>query len=240
MTALPKSAMVLAAGLGTRMRPISQTLPKPLIELAGQTLLDHAIDRLVLVGVERVVVNVHYKAELITGRLAARQQPQIEISREEELLETGGGVLKALPLLDESFFVVNSDVLWLDGKDYALTRLAGAFDMARMDAVLLLQRTTTAIGYEGSGDFFLDPLGTPRWRGEREIAPYIFTGVQLLHRRLFDGIDERRFSLTLLYKRALEAGRLHAIVHDGEWYHVGTPEGLALTRARLSSHRIER
>jgi MurNAc alpha-1-phosphate uridylyltransferase len=240
MIALPKSAMVLAAGLGTRMRPISQTLPKPLIELAGQTLLDHAIDRLVLVGVERVVVNVHYKAELITGRLAARQQPQIEISREEELLETGGGVLKALPLLDESFFVVNSDVLWLDGKDYALTRLAGAFDMARMDAVLLLQRTTTAIGYEGSGDFFLDPLGTPRWRGEREIAPYIFTGVQLLHRRLFDGIDERRFSLTLLYKRALEAGRLHAIVHDGEWYHVGTPEGLALTRARLSSHRIER
>jgi MurNAc alpha-1-phosphate uridylyltransferase len=240
MTALPKSAMVLAAGLGTRMRPISQTLPKPLIELAGQTLLDHAIDRLVLAGVERVVVNVHYKAELITGRLAARRQPQIEISREEELLETGGGVLNALPLLDEVFFVVNSDVLWLDGKDYALTRLAGAFDMARMDAILLLQRTTTAIGYEGSGDFFLDPLGTPRWRGEREIAPYIFTGVQLLHRRLFDGIDERRFSLTLLYKRALEAGRLHAIVHDGEWYHVGTPEGLALTRARLSSHRIER
>jgi MurNAc alpha-1-phosphate uridylyltransferase len=240
MIALPKSAMVLAAGLGTRMRPISQTLPKPLIELAGQTLLDHAIDRLVLVGVERVVVNVHYKAELITGRLAARQQPHIEISREEELLETGGGVLNALPLLDESFFVVNSDVLWLDGKDYALTRLAAAFDRARMDAVLLLQRTTNAIGYEGSGDFFLDPLGTPRWRGEREIAPYIFTGVQLLHRRLFDGIDERRFSLTLLYKRALEAGRLHAIVHDGEWYHVGTPEGLALTRARLSSHRIER
>jgi MurNAc alpha-1-phosphate uridylyltransferase len=240
MTALPKSAMVLAAGLGTRMRPISQTLPKPLIELAGQTLLDHAIDRLVLAGVERVVVNVHYKAELITGRLAARQRPHIEISREEELLETGGGVLNALPLLDESFFVVNSDVLWLDGKDYALTRLAAAFDRARMDAVLLLQRTTNAIGYEGSGDFFLDPLGTPRWRGEREIAPYIFTGIQLLHRRLFDGIDERRFSLTLLYKRALEAGRLHAIVHDGEWYHVGTPEGLALTRARLSSHRIER
>jgi MurNAc alpha-1-phosphate uridylyltransferase len=240
MIALPKSAMVLAAGLGTRMRPISQTLPKPLIELAGQTLLDHAIDRLVLAGVERVVVNVHYKAELITGRLAARQQPHIEISREEELLETGGGVLNALPLLDQSFFVVNSDVLWLDGKDYALTRLAAAFDPARMDAVLLLQRTTNAIGYEGSGDFFLDPLGTPRWRGEREIAPYIFTGVQLLHRRLFDGIDERRFSLTRLYKRALEAGRLHAIVHDGEWYHVGTPEGLALTRARLSSHRIER
>ena len=240
MIAIPKSGMVLAAGLGTRMRPLSQTVPKPLIEIGGQTLLDHAIDRLALAGVERVVVNVHYKAELVTARLAARQQPKIEISHEEELLETGGGVLKALPLLGEAFFVLNSDVLWLDGKDYALTRLAGAFDAAQMDAVLLLQRTTTAVGYEGSGDFFLDPLGTPRWRGEREIAPYIFTGVQLLHRRLFDGISEKRFSLAGLYRRALEAGRLHAIVHDGEWYHIGTPEGLAATRVRLSSHRIER
>jgi MurNAc alpha-1-phosphate uridylyltransferase len=240
MIASPKSGMVLAAGLGTRMRPLSQTVPKPLIELGGQSLLDHAIDRLVLAGVERVVVNVHYKAELVTARLAARQQPHIEISHEEELLETGGGVLKALPLLDEMFFVLNSDVMWLDGKDYALTRLAAAFDPARMDLVLLLQRTTTAIGYEGNGDYFLDPLGNPRRRGEREIAPYIFTGVQLLHRRLFDGVGERRFSLARLYDRAQEAGRLHAIVHDGEWYHVGTPEGLAATRARLSSHRIER
>ena len=240
MIPVPKTGMVLAAGLGTRMRPITQTVPKPLIELGGQTLLDHAIDRLVLAGVQRIVVNVHYKPELITERLAARRQPKIDISHEEELLETGGGVLKALPLLDDRFFVVNSDVLWLDGKDYALTRLAGAFDDKHMDAALLLQRTTNAIGYEGRGDFFLDPLGTPRWRAEQEIAPYIFTGVQLLHRRLFDGISERRFSLAVLYRRALEAGRLRAIVHDGEWYHVGTPEGLALTRARLSSHRIER
>jgi len=240
MIPVPTSGMVLAAGLGTRMRPISQTVPKPLIELGGQTLLDHAIDRLVLAGVERAVVNVHYKAELIVERLAARRQPKIEISREEELLETGGGVMKALPLLGDVFFVVNSDVLWLDGKDYALTRLAGAFEDSRMDAVLLLQRTTSATGYEGRGDYFLDPLGKPRRRTEQEIAPYIFTGVQLLHRRLFEGIADKRFSLNRVYDRADAAGRLHAIVHDGEWYHVGTPEGLAATRARLSSHRIER
>jgi N-acetyl-alpha-D-muramate 1-phosphate uridylyltransferase len=235
-----KSAMVLAAGRGTRMRPISDTLPKPLVEIGGQTLLDHAIDRLEMIGVERVVVNVHYKAEMIAARLTARDHPHIEISEEEELLETGGGVVRALPLLGECFFVVNSDVLWLDGVDHALARLVGAFDPAGMDAVLLLQRTVTAVGYEGSGDYFLDPLGVPRRRGEREIAPYIFTGIQLLHRRLFDGIAERRFSLNLVYDRAEQMGRLTAIVHDGEWYHVGTPEGLDATRARLSSHRIER
>ena len=240
MKGLPKSAIVLAAGLGTRMRPISDTMPKPLVEIAGQTLLDHAIDRLELVGVERVVVNVHYKAAMIEARLAARTHPRIKLSREGELLETGGGVARALPLLDEWFFVVNGDVLWLDGADHALARLAGAFDPAAMDAVLLFQRTATAVGYEGQGDYFLDPLGVPRRRGEREIAPFLFSGVQLLHRRLFDGIEERRFSLNLLYDRAERAGCLRAIVHDGEWYHIGTPEGLEATRARLKSHRIER
>jgi len=235
-----KSAMVLAAGRGTRMRPISDALPKPLVEIGGRTLLDHAIDRLALVGVERVVVNVHYKAEMVAARLAARDHPKIEISEEEELLETGGGVARALPLLGECFFIVNGDVFWLDGTDHALGRLTDAFDPARMDAVLLLQRTVTAVGYEGSGDYFLDPLGVPQRRGEREIAPYIFTGIQLLHRRLFDGIAERRFSLNVVYDRAERAGRLTAIVHDGEWYHIGTPEGLEATRARLSSHRIER
>jgi len=240
MNGMPKSAMVLAAGLGTRMRPISDTMPKPLVEIAGQTLLDHAIDRLALVGVELVVVNVHYKAEMVIARLVARDRPRIEISREDELLETGGGVARALPLLGECFFVVNGDVLWLDGKEHALSRLAAAFDPARMDAVLLFQRTTNAVGYEGSGDYFLDSLGVPRRRGEREIAPFLFSGVQLLHRSLFDGIAERRFSLNLLYDRAERAGRLTAIVHDGEWYHIGTPDGLDATRTRLNSHRIER
>ncbi len=240
MSPAPKTAMILAAGRGTRMRPISDTVPKPLLEVEGRTLLDHAIDRLALAGVERVVVNAHYKAEMIAAHLAGRRQPTVEISPEEEPLETGGGVAHALPLLGDSFFVVNGDVLWLDAKDYALSRLAGAFDPARMDGVLLLQRTVTAVGYDGRGDYFLDRLGNPRRRREREVAPYLFTGIQLLHRRAFDGIAERRFSLNLVYDKADQAGRLHAIVHDGEWFHVGTPEGLTATRARLASHRTER
>jgi MurNAc alpha-1-phosphate uridylyltransferase len=236
----PKSAMVLAAGLGTRLRPLTEHLPKPLVEVGGRTLLDHAIDRLALVAVERVVVNVHYRAGMIAAHLARRDHPQIAISEEAELLDTGGGVRHALPLLGETFFVINSDVLWMDGRDHALARLAATFDPDRMDAVLLLQRTVTAVGYDGIGDYFLDPLGRPRRRREREVAPYLFAGIQLLHRRLFHGVDERVFSLVSLYDRAEAAGRLGAIVHDGEWYHVGTPEGLATTRERLSSHRIER
>ena len=240
MSPMPISAMVLAAGLGTRMRPLTDGTPKPLLEIEGRTLLDHALDRLALVGVETVVVNTHYKADMVTAHLAGRQRPHIEISREDELLETGGGVLRALPRFGETFFVVNSDVLWLDSKDHALARLAGAFDPERMDAVLLLQRTVTAIGYDGNGDYFLDTLGTPRRRVDGEIAPFLFTGIQLLHRRAFDGVPGGRFSLNVIYDRAEAAGRLHAIVHDGEWFHVGTPEGLAATRARLSFHRTER
>jgi MurNAc alpha-1-phosphate uridylyltransferase len=240
MSETPKSAMVLAAGLGTRMRPLTDSVPNPLLEVGGRSLLDHAIDRLALVGVERVVVNVHYKAELVASHLAARVRPTIALSREEELLETGGGVARALPLLDAEFFVVNGDVIWLDSRDYALARLAAAFDAARMDAILLLQKTVGAVGYEGAGDYFLDPWNRPRRRGEREVAPYLFTGIQLLHRQAFDGIAARRFSLNRVYDRAERAGRLAALVHDGEWFHVGTPEGLAATRARLSSKRIER
>jgi N-acetyl-alpha-D-muramate 1-phosphate uridylyltransferase len=241
MTMSPRSAMVLAAGLGTRLRPVTETIPKPLVEINGRTLLDHAIDRLVLVGVERVVVNIHYKAAMVCAQLARRHNhPRIEISEEAELLDTGGGVARALPLLDEFFFVVNGDVFWLDGKDHALLRLADAFDPEQTDAVLLLQRTATAVGYEGSGDYFLNPLGKPRRRREREVAPYLFAGLQLLHRRLFEGAPDGIFSLVRLFDRAERAGRLHAIVHDGEWYHIGTPEALAATRERLSSHRIER
>ena len=240
MRPVPKTAMVLAAGLGTRMRPLTDAMPKPLLEIDGRTLLDHAIDRLALVGVATVVVNIHYKADMVAAHLASRQQPRIEISFEDDLLETGGGVSRALPRLGETFFVLNSDTLWLDSRDYALARLAGAFDPDCMDAVLLLQRTVGAVGYDGSGDYFLDPLGTPRRRAEGEIAPFLFTGIQLLHRRAFDGAPKGRFSLNLIYDRAAAAGRLHAIVHDGEWFHVGTPDGLAATRARLSSHRIER
>jgi len=232
--------MVLAAGLGTRLRPVTETVPKPLVEVNGRALIDHAIDRLALAGVERVVVNTHYKAAMMAAHLARRDHPRIELSEEAELLDTGGGVARALPLLGEAFFVVNSDVFWLDGKELALLRLASAFDPASMDAVLLLQRRVTAIGYEGDGDFFLDPAGRPRRHREREVAPYLFAGIQLLHHRLFDEVPGPIFSLVRLFDRAEAAGRLGAIVHDGEWYHVGTPQGLAATRERLSSHRIER
>jgi N-acetyl-alpha-D-muramate 1-phosphate uridylyltransferase len=232
--------MVLAAGLGTRLRPVTQTLPKPLIRINGRTLLDHALDRLLLAGVERAVVNTHYKAAMIAVHLARRARPHIEISHEPELLDTGGGVARALPLLDDSFFAVNSDVFWLDGRKAALLRLAEAFDSDGMDAVLLLQRTVTATGYDGDGDYFLDPAGRPRRRREREIAPFLFAGIEILHRRLFDGIGEGAFSLVPLFDRAERAGRLFAIVHDGEWFHIGTPAGLAATRSRLASRRIER
>jgi N-acetyl-alpha-D-muramate 1-phosphate uridylyltransferase len=240
MIAAPRTAMVLAAGLGTRLRPVTETIPKPLIEINGRTLLDHAIDQLALVGVERVVVNVHYKASLVLAQLARRDHPRIEISHEAELLDTGGGVAQALPLLGDVFFVVNSDVFWLDVKDRALQRLAASFDPERMDAILLLQRTVTAVGYEGSGDYLIDPSGCPHRRGEREVAPFLFAGLQLLRRRAFTGISDRVFSLVRLFDRAETAGRLHAIEHDGEWCHVGTPQGLAATRERLSPHRIER
>jgi MurNAc alpha-1-phosphate uridylyltransferase len=234
-----RSGMVLAAGLGTRLRPVTDTIPKPLVEINGRTLLDHAIDRLALAGVERIVVNVHYKAALVAARLARRTYPHIEISEEPELLDTGGGVKQALSLLDQAFFVVNSDVLWLDGEDPALLRLAAAFDPDLADGILLLQRTETAVGYEGNGDYFLH-TGTPHRRSQRDVAPYLFTGIQLLHQRLFDGAPAGSFSLVRLFDRAEEAGRLQAIVHDGEWHHIGTPEGLAASRERLSSHHVHR
>jgi N-acetyl-alpha-D-muramate 1-phosphate uridylyltransferase len=224
--------MVLAAGLGKRLRPVTKALPKPLIEINGRALIDRAIDRLALAGVECVVVNIHYKAEMLRGHLARRPHPRILFSDENELLDTGGGVAQALPLLGEAFFVVNADVIWLDNTKPALFRLADAFDPTGTDAVLLLQPTATAVGYEGSGDYHLGPLGRPRRRREGDVAPYLFAGIQLLHRRLFADEPGRIFSLVRLFDRAETAGRLRAVVHDGEWYHVGTPQGLAATRER--------
>jgi len=230
----PRRAMVLAAGLGLRMRPITEHTPKPLIPVAGRTMLDRTLDHLRAQGVERMVVNAHWLGHKIHDHL--RGQPDIVLSDEDELLETGGGVTKALPLLGEApFFVCNSDIVWLNGPVPALTRLARAWDPARMDALLLLQRTATAVGYEGRGDFFLDPSGVPRRRAEGEVAPLLFAGVQILHPRLFEDCRVERFSLNRIYDRALAAGRLSAIVHDGAWYHVGDPAALAEVEARLSA-----
>jgi MurNAc alpha-1-phosphate uridylyltransferase len=240
MKSAPETAMVLAAGLGTRMRPITDRLPKPLVAVGGRPLIDHVLDRLVAAGVRRVVVNLHYKGEMIEDHLARRRDVEVKYSREPTLLDTGGGVAKALPLLGECFYVVNSDVLWLDTKLSALARLARAFDPARDDVILLLARTTRAIGYVGFGDFMLEPDARLRRRAEREVAPHLYAGIQIVQRGLFDGVPGGAFSMNPLWDKAIAAGRIRGLVHDGEWFHVGSPEGLALTEARISTHRVER
>jgi MurNAc alpha-1-phosphate uridylyltransferase len=234
------SAMILAAGFGTRMRPITEHTPKPLVPLAGRALLDHAIDRVVAAGVKRVVVNTHYKAEMIEAHLKQRHDVAIVLSHESELLDTGGGVKKALPLLGDAFYVLNSDVFWLNAKVPALSRLARAWDSARLDALLLMQRTVTAVGYDGLGDFTVDPRGHIRRRGERQVAPHLFAGIEILSRHLFDGAPDGPFSLNRLWNKAIEAERLEALIHDGEWFHVGTPQGLALSEERLRHHGVWR
>jgi len=234
MSFRPHRAMVLAAGLGLRMRPITEHTPKPLVEVAGRTMLDRALDHLTAAGVSRMVVNTHWLGDRIAAHLSGR--PGITLSHEDDLLETGGGVAHALPHLGtEPFYVVNSDIIWTDGASPALLRLADAWDESRMDALLLLAPTATAMGYEGQGDFFLDPTGLPRRRQESEVAPLLFSGVQILSPRLFDGAPGGKFSLNVLYDRALAAGRLSAIVHDGRWYHVGTPDALPEVEAAIEA-----
>ena len=223
----PRRAMILAAGLGERMRPITDTLPKPLIELGGRTLLDSILDRVEAAGVPEAVVNLHYLGGMIEAQLARRARPRITFSSEETRLETGGGVRKALPLLgEEKFFAINGDVFWLDGRTPALRRLAAAWDDDTMDALLLLHPTAFAVGYAGVGDYALAPDGRLRRRREREVAPFVFTGIQILHPRLFEETAEAPFSLNLVYDKAGEADRLWGLRHDGEWFHIGTPEGL--------------
>ncbi len=229
-----RRAMVLAAGRGLRMRPITERLPKPLVEVLNRTLLDRVLDRLDEAGVREVVVNVHHLREVIERHLEGRRSPKIVLSVEDTLLETGGGVGKALPLLGEDpFFVVNGDVLWLDGPQPALKVLAASWADDRMDGLLLLHPTVEAFGYQGDGDFFMDPWGRLARRPPREVSPYLFAGVQILHPRLFADAPAEAFSLNLLYDRAIEAGRLFGVLHDGEWFHVGTPEDLATAEAYM-------
>lgn len=230
----PTRAMVLAAGFGRRMRPITEKMPKTLVAPGGRSLLDRALDRLEAAGVEQVVVNLHHLGERIEAHLEERASPPVVFSPEAELLETGGGVKAALPLLgEEAFFVVNGDTLWLDGLVPALDRMAAAWDAAVMDALLLLHPTAYALTYQGAGDFFLSPEGRVRRRGEREVAPFVFAGVQILHPRLFAEAPEGAFSLNRLYDQAAEAERLWGVRHDGEWFEVGTPEALRLAEDAL-------
>jgi MurNAc alpha-1-phosphate uridylyltransferase len=233
----PKRAMVLAAGRGVRMRPLTDTLPKPLIEVGGRALVDRVIDRLEEAGVEAVAVNIHHLGHLIEDHLGRRAPggAKISFSPEDILLDTGGGVARALPLLGhEPFFAANADVMWLNGRDGALDRLAAAWDDTLMDGLLLIHSTVEAYGYQGVGDFTADPAGRLARRPEGEVAPFVYTGVQILHSRLFDGAPEGPFSLNLLWDKAIGGDRLHGIVHDGEWFDVGSPRGLIEAEAYMN------
>jgi N-acetyl-alpha-D-muramate 1-phosphate uridylyltransferase len=221
-------AMILAAGLGTRMAPLTAQRPKPLIKLVGKPLIDYAIDRLVQNGISFVVVNVHYMADMLIEHLAKRTDVKIHIIDERDaILDTGGAIAKALPLFEgEPFLTHNSDSLWVEGMGSAIARMRGRWNPDTMDALMLVAPAATAIGYEGRGDFEMDPLGGLKRRGEMSVAPFVWTGVQIVHPRLFDGAPAGRFSINPLWDRAIEKGRLFGVRLDGVWIHVGTPEGL--------------
>jgi len=227
--------MVLSAGLGTRMRPLTERMPKPLVEVDGKPLIDHVLDRLAEAGVERAVVNLHHFADLLERHLAARAKPQIVFSDERDvLLGTGGAVVKALPQLGAApFFHINSDTIWIDGVKSNLARLAETFDPSRMDALLLLAPTAGSIGYSGRGDFVMASDGRLRRRGEREVAPFVFAGAAILAPALFDGAPQGEFPLTDLFARAAEAGRLYGLRLEGLWMHVGTPDAIGLAEKAI-------
>jgi MurNAc alpha-1-phosphate uridylyltransferase len=233
----PRRAMVLAAGMGTRMRPLTDTMPKPLVKVAGRPLLDHVLDRLKDAGVERAVVNVHHFAEQIIDHLKARKAPQIVISDERGvLLDTGGGVVKALPELgDAPFYHLNADTIWIDGVKPNLARLAATFDPATMDALLLLAPIAGSIGYHGRGDFNMASDGRLTARPEREVAPFVYAGAAILSPALFKGAPQGKFSLTTLFMRAADAGRLSGLRLEGLWMHVGTPEAIGEAEAAIKA-----
>lgn len=229
------TAMILAAGLGLRMRPLTETTPKPLIEVLGRTLLDRALDRLVEAEVEKVVVNASYLADQIIAHVKKRQDIEIIISHEETPLETGGGVMKALPHLGtKPFFAMNSDAILLNGPKPTLTRMAKNWDPDKTDVLLLLHPLVSAHGYDGKGDYGLKPDGLLKESRERGAAPYVFTGTQILHPRVFKDRFETKWSLKQVYDDALHLRRARALVHEGEWFHVGTPQGLKDAETFLS------
>ncbi len=237
----PRTAMLLAAGLGTRMRPLTDRTPKPLLPLGGRPLIDHAVDRLAEADVHTVVVNAHWHADQIEAHLRARSgpPPRTILRREESLLETGGGVKAALDLLGPApFFVVNGDAFWLDGPRPALQRLTAAFNAAEVDGVLLVHRTFQVRADVGFGDFLVDKWGGLRRRGEREVAPYIYAGLQLISPCLLADTPDGAFSMNRAWDKAIAAGRLRAVVHDGLWFHLSTPTDLAeaesILHARLT------
>ncbi len=236
------TAFVLAAGMGSRMRPLTDDKPKPMVPLAGRPLIDHVLDRLTAAGVTHAVVNVHYKADVLQGHLAGRTSPRITISDErEQLLDTGGGVVKARAAIGAAPFVIhNSDTVWLEQGVSNLERLFRAWDPQRMDSLLLLAERARCIGYDGAGDFELAADGRLARRRQGQSVPHVFAGVSIAHPRMIDGAPQGAFSLNVLWDRALAAGRLHGIVLDGLWMHVGTPQALDEAEELVARHPVAR
>ena len=231
------TAMVLAAGLGQRMRPITDTCPKPLVRIGGRAMLDHGLGRLAEAGIGRAVVNVHHLADQIERHVAGIAQPAITVSDERDaLLETGGGVKRALPLLGETFLAMNSDSLWTEAHGSNVARMLGAWGPAAMDCLLLLA-ARESLGYDGRGDFHRDETGRLSRRAPGEDAPLVYAGVGIFRRADFAGTPDGAFSLNLLFDRAIATGRLFGLVLDGEWLHVGTPEAIPAAEARLAARR---
>jgi MurNAc alpha-1-phosphate uridylyltransferase len=229
------TAMVMAAGLGTRMRPLTNDRPKPLVQVAGKPLIDHALDRLAEAGVARAVVNVHHFGDAVEVHLRDRTAPAIAISDErDQLLETGGGLIRAQGLLPDPFFCVNSDNVWLDGPTDAFHQLSAAWDAERMDALLLLVSHSRASNFRGKGDFHMDGKGRLTRRRSGRIAPFIFTGIQLIAKRLLRDAPQGPFSTNLLWTRAIEEGRLYGTAFTGEWFEVGDPQAIPPTEAALA------
>jgi N-acetyl-alpha-D-muramate 1-phosphate uridylyltransferase len=215
--------MLLAAGLGRRMMPLTQDRPKALVEVRGVPLIDWALERLEHFGIDHIAVNLYSFAPLLEAHLRRRWHGKLDLSHEEKLLDTGGGIRACLPYLgSDPFFAINADTIWLDGAVSALERMTRAFDPEQMDALLLCSPVSAAVGYTGSGDFLMGPDGRLRRRPEREQAPFVFASVQLLHPRLFEGSPEGPFSMNLLFNRAIQAGRFFGIRHEAEWFEVGT------------------
>ncbi|MEZ5692979.1 MAG: nucleotidyltransferase family protein [Altererythrobacter sp.] len=228
------TAMIMAAGLGKRMRPLTATQPKPLVRVAGKPLIDHTLDRLADVGVRKAVVNVHYLADALEAHVTERTTPRVTISDEREmLLETGGGMIRAQSHLPDPFFCLNSDNIWLDGPRDAFHDLSARWNADEMDALLLLVPHARAINFTGKGDFHMDPLGRLSRRRSGHIAPYIYTGIQLVSHRLLRDAPEGKFSTNILWSRAIEEGRLFGAVFTGLWFEVGTPEAIAPTEEAL-------
>jgi MurNAc alpha-1-phosphate uridylyltransferase len=221
--------MVLAAGFGTRMQPLTTKVPKPLVPVGGKPLLDHVLDRLGDVGVEQAVINVHHMAEQIIGHVGSRRRPQIVISDErDEILGTGGGVVRAMAHLGgEPFFHLNSDTIWIEGPQPNLERLAAHFVPNTMDALLLLAPTATSIGYEGRGDYGMSSDGRLHRRGEGQVVPFVYAGAAILSPALFNEAPQGAFGLTDMFARAEAAGRLYGLRLEGTWMHVGTPKAVA-------------